>query len=653
MSNRSAVAAAPPGSADGSMTHREILTILSGLMAGMFLAALDQTVVSTAIRTISDDLNGISLQAWVTTAYLITSTIATPLYGKLSDIYGRRPFYLLAISLFVIGSLACTFATSMYMLAAFRAFQGLGAGGLMSLSLAIMADILPPRERAKYQGYFMAVFGTSSVLGPLIGGLFAGANSILGIAGWRWVFLINVPIGLIALCVVAKVLHIPHTPRPHKIDYWGAAALVIGLVPLLTIAEQGQGWGWGSPVVIVLAIIGVVGLIAFVVIESKMGDDALIPLRLFKSRNFSLMQGAGLLVGMAMFGAILTLPLFLQIVRGATPTESGLQMLAMTIGMMSASVISGQLTAKTGRYKIFPQIGMALVFVGAVLLALNLKIDTPNIWLWGMIFIIGFGVGNCMQSLTIATQNSVEAKDMGVATSAATFFRQVGGTLGVAVFLSMLFSAMPKNIGKELTAANSDPAFQQAAAANAHSSDPAVVQRSIEQMGAQMQDDTSFLQRIPSVLAHPFQQGFVDSMHPVFWAAAAVAVVAFILLLFFKETPLRTVSALQEQTRAASEAARQQRERTGDTVAAASDIGDGPTVGAMAASTAAVGAGGQVVEHAVAPDDGQDGSAGSPGRRGEHQLDDSSVPVQDRLAGLRPDQVNRADLPHGRHRSND
>ena len=245
MSEITAPAAAPTRPAIG-LTHKQISTILIGLMAGMFLAALDQTIVSTSIRVIGDDLGGLSLQAWVTTAYLITSTVTTPLYGKLSDIYGRRPLFITAITLFIIGSLACSFSQSMYQLAAFRAFQGLGAGGLFSLALAILADIVPPRERAKYQGYFLAVFGTSSVIGPIVGGFFAGAETILGITGWRWVFLINVPIGLIALAIVMRVLHIPHTRHNHRIDWWGAAALIVGIVPLLVVAEQGRQWGWGS-----------------------------------------------------------------------------------------------------------------------------------------------------------------------------------------------------------------------------------------------------------------------------------------------------------------------------------------------------------------------------------------------------------------------
>jgi len=234
----SATVAAPRASAE--LSHRQILTILSGLMMGMFLAALDQTIVATSIRTIADDLHGLSIQAWATTAYLITATISTPLYGKLSDLYGRRPWFITAIVLFVVGSLLSGLADSMYQLAAARAFQGLGAGGLFSLALTIIGDIVPPRERAKYQGYFLAVFGTSSVLGPVVGRFFAGQATVLGITGWRWVFLINVPIGIAALAVVARNLHLPHTRRDHRIDWPGAVALVIGLVPLLTVAEQGR-----------------------------------------------------------------------------------------------------------------------------------------------------------------------------------------------------------------------------------------------------------------------------------------------------------------------------------------------------------------------------------------------------------------------------
>ena len=273
----------------GELTHRQILTILVGLMLGMFLAALDQTVVSTAIRTIADDLGGLSQQAWATTAFLITSTITTPLYGKLSDIYGRKPLFLTAISIFLIGSVTCTFAQSMYQLAAFRALQGIGAGGLFSLALTILGDIVPPRERARYQGFFLAVFGTSSVLGPVIGGLLAGAPTILGLDGWRWIFLVNVPIGAVALVVVAKVLNVPHISRGRpRIDWPGAVLLAVGLVPLLIVAEQGRTWGWGSATAVVCYVVGAVGLLLFGLVERWYGDDALLPLRLFRNSVFSL-----------------------------------------------------------------------------------------------------------------------------------------------------------------------------------------------------------------------------------------------------------------------------------------------------------------------------------------------------------------------------
>ena len=428
------------------MTHRAIIFVIFGLMAGMFLSALDQTVVGTAIRTIGDDLHGLSQQAWVTTAYLIVSTISTPIYGKLSDIFGRRPLFIFAIVVFVIGSILASFSTSMLELAAFRAVQGLGAGGLMSMPLAIMGDILAPRERAKYQGYFLAVFGVSSLLGPLIGGLFAGADEILGIAGWRWVFLINVPIGIVALGIVLRFLHIPkHPTHSVRIDWWGATTVIVALVPLLLVAEQGREWGWDSPLAIGCYIVGGLGVIAFVIVEMLMKDDALIPLKLFRSSTFSMATVIGVFVGFGMFGAMLTIPLYLQLVMGATPTESGLQMLPMILGMMVASIGSGQLIARTGRYRIFPILGTAFLSIGFFWLT-RLQYDGSYWYMAGGMLLIGLGLGQLMQTLTIASQNSVGLRDMGVATSASTFFRQIGGTLGTAVLLSLMFTLMPQNI---------------------------------------------------------------------------------------------------------------------------------------------------------------------------------------------------------------
>jgi EmrB/QacA subfamily drug resistance transporter len=544
------VGGSTPDARPGEFTHRQILTIMSGLMLGMFLAALDQTIVATSIRTIGDDLHGLSVQAWVTTAYLTTSTISTPLYGKLSDLYGRKPFFLTAITVFVIGSALCSFATSMYMLAGFRALQGLGAGGLFSLALAIIGDIVSPRERARYQGYFLAVFGTSSVLGPVVGGFLAGQDTLLFLSGWRWVFLVNVPIGLVALVVVAKVLNIPHTRREHRIDVWGAVWLTVGLVPLLVVAEQGREWGWGSGRALLCYVVGVAGVALFVDAERRIGDDALIPLRFFANRTFSLTSAVGVIVGMGMFGGLACLPLYLQIVKGVSPTESGLQLLPLTAGLMVSSVVAGQTISRTGRYKLFPVVGSAFMFVGLLLLS-RITADTPYWRTAVCTLVFGLGLGQVMQPITLAVQNAMPPQDIGVATSSATFFRQMGGTLGTAVFLSVLFSTVGDRIGTAFRGSATDPAFQAALR------DPAVLSNPANQpilgalkSGAAGQttiDDTSFLNNASAILARPFKVGFSDSVDLVFMLAAGVVVVAFLLLLALPELPLRTRSGLAEQ----------------------------------------------------------------------------------------------------------
>jgi EmrB/QacA subfamily drug resistance transporter len=429
------------------MSHRQILLVIYALMAGMFLASLDQTIVGTAIRTIGDDLHGLNDQAWVTTAYLITSTIAVPIYGKLSDIFGRRPLYIFGIVVFLVGSLMSSFSTSMFMLAGFRAFQGIGAGALMSLPLAIMGDILAPRERAKYQGYFLAVFGISSVIGPLIGGLFAGTPFILGITGWRWVFLINVPIAVIALAMVLTFLHLPkfHKATKPRIDWWGATAVVVTLVPVLLVAEEGGTWGWSSAAAIACYVIAAVALVSFILIERYMKEDAIIPLGLFRSRTFSMATILGVLVGFGMFGALLTLPLYLQIVFGLSPTNSGFASLPLMAGLLIASIGSGQIISRTGKYRIFPVTGTIFLAAGYLVLTF-LTYDKPLWFIFIAMFLIGLGLGQMMQTLTLASQNSVLPTQMGVATGASTFFRQIGGTLGVAVLLSVLFAALPGNI---------------------------------------------------------------------------------------------------------------------------------------------------------------------------------------------------------------
>ena len=554
-------------SSNGGLSHRQIMTILSGLMLGMFLAALDQTIVSTAIRTIGDDLNGLSIQAWVTTAFLITSTITTPLYGKLSDIYGRKPLFMLAITIFITGSALCGLAQSMYMLAGFRAFQGLGAGGLMSLALAIIGDIIPPRERARYQGYFMAVFATSSVLGPVVGGFFAGTSSIFGVTGWRWIFYINVPVGIFALVVVQAVLKLDHTPRQARIDWNGAGALVVGLVPLLIVAEQGRTWGWGSPGALACYVIGAFGVALFVWVEGRMGDDALIPLRLFRGRVFALGSVQSTIIGMGMFGGLAALPLYLQIVKGASPTKSGLLLLPLVLGIMVFSLVAGQITSRTGHYKIFPVLGSVLL-VASLLVMTQVGADTP-LWQTDLYMaVFGAGLGLSMQTIILSMQNSVDGRDMGVATASATFFRQIGATLGTAIFLSILFSSAGTKITSEYQSAQSSPSFQ--AAAKAHPDQLKTVTSSGDL------NNTDFLKGLDSTLAHPFRVGFSDAMDLVFLVGGLVLVIAFVLAVLTKEVPLRTVSG--QQAAAAAAAARTAAPVPAEDTPA--DAGDDPAVAA-------------------------------------------------------------------------
>jgi len=525
-------------------------------MAGMFLSALDQSVVGTAMRTIADDLKGLELQAWVTTAYLITSTIVTPIYGKLGDIFGRRRLFLIAISIFVFGSLLSAFASTMYELAAYRAVQGLGAGGLFALALTILSDIASPRERARYQGYILAVFATSSVLGPVIGGLFAGAGQIVGIAGWKYIFLINVPLGALALFLVWKFLHVPHTPVKHRIDWLGAITIVVGVVPMLLVAENGRDWGWGSTLALSMYALSAVGIVAFIFAERAAGEEAILPLKLFSNRTFTLTTVLGVIVGVGMFGGMMTLPMLLQIVNGVTPTQSGFLMLPMVLGLMTATMVSGQVTSRTGKYKIFMVLGTGMLMTGYISL-FGYHYDTP-IWLLSLsMVVIGLGLGQLMQTLTLAAQNSVEAKDIGVATSSTMFFRQMGGTLGVAVFISILFNRLPdaikaslanKDVQAGLQAASTDQALSQkdqgmATGLYMASQHPEVPMPS---GGPSLSTDSSFLTGLDPRIARPFLMGFADSAVLVFVAAAAVVSIAFVISWVIKVPVLRTKSASEE-----------------------------------------------------------------------------------------------------------
>jgi EmrB/QacA subfamily drug resistance transporter len=442
----------------------------------------------------------------------------------------------------------CGLANSMYELAAFRAVQGIGAGGLMSLALAIIGDIVPPRERSKYQGYFMAVFGTSSVLGPVIGGALAGQSSLLGVTGWRWIFYVNVPLGILAFVTVMRNLNLPHTRREHRIDWPGALALIVTLVPLLIVAEQGRTWGWGSGRALLCYAVGAVGLVAFLLAERAYRDDALLPLRMFGNRTFSVSSLSSIVLGAGMFGGILLLPQYLQIVHGSSPTLAGLQMIPLVLGIMTGSIISGQTIARTGKYKLFPLVGVVFIVTALVLMSSIVSATTHWATLVPMMVLLGLGLGFNFQPVILAVQNAVSPREIGVATSSVTFFRQMGGTIGTAAFLSILFSTLTGKITDAYAAARGTAAFQQAAAA--HPEQLQALQGTAG--GGGSFGDTSFIQRLDPALAAPFKTGFSDSIDLVFLVAAVVVALGFFVLLFLPQLALRNQSALQARAEGAA-----------------------------------------------------------------------------------------------------
>lgn len=524
---------ATPARAPGEvLTHRQTLTVMVGLMLGMFLSSLDQTIVSTSIYTIANDLDGLSLQAWATTAYLITSTVSTPLYGKLSDIFGRRPLYLAAILIFLAGSLYAGSVHSMTELAIARGIQGMGAGGLLALALTIIGDIVALKDRAKYQGYFMSVFGISSVLGPVVGGAFAGSANILGFDGWRWVFFINLPIGLAALAVVFFFLHLPVKHIKQKIDYWGAAAITLAIVPLLLVAEEGRTWGWTSVNSWICYGLGVVGIIAFLLVERRAGDYALIPLRLFRNITFGLSSLLNFIIGIGMFGAIAMLPMYLQLVKGLTPTEAGLMMITFTVGILFGSITAGRTISASGVFRIFPILGTAILTAAAVVMGLSLGVDT-ELWVPGLIAVFfGIGLGFCMQPLTLAMQVSVPPKDMGVGTSTAAFFRSMGGAVGTAVFISMLFTLAADKIASGMKDAIGSADYLKVLKDPAVATNPANAKLyDFFKNGATNDslNDTSWLHHANPTLTRPILEGFAQSIDTVMLTAAALTGLAFLI----------------------------------------------------------------------------------------------------------------------------
>ncbi|MGQ0848687.1 MAG: MDR family MFS transporter [Actinomycetota bacterium] len=417
------------------MTHRQILVVLSGLMLGLFLAALDQTIVATALPTIVGELGGLEHLSWVVTAYLLASTVTAPLYGKISDLYGRKVVFQTAIVLFLVGSAVCGLSQNMAQLIIFRGLQGLGAGGLMVMAFTIIGDVVSPRERGRYQGYFGAVFAMASIAGPLLGGW------LVDNADWRWVFYINIPIGLIALFVTGTVLNLDFHRHEHKIDYAGAALLVAGVSSILLVTVWGgTQYEWSSPLIIGLALFGGVMIGLFLWWEART-EEPILPLRLFSDRTFSLSSAAGFIVGVGMFGGIVFLPLFLQIVVGASATNSGLLLLPMMAGIIATSVGGGRIITRTGQYKRYPVIGAVLSTIALYLLS-TMEVGTNLLTVSIYMLVLGAGLGLIMQVLVLAVQNAVDPRDMGVATSSSTFFRSLGGSIGTALFGAIFTSRL-------------------------------------------------------------------------------------------------------------------------------------------------------------------------------------------------------------------
>jgi EmrB/QacA subfamily drug resistance transporter len=506
-------------------THREIMVILGGLMTGLLLAALDQTIVSTALKSIVEDFDGLNHYTWVVTAYLLTSTASTPLYGKISDIYGRRIVFQFAIVTFLIGSFLAGASQNMTQLIATRALQGLGAGGLMALTFVIIGDIVPPRERGRYQGYFGAVWGLSSVAGPLLGGFFSDHATILGITGWRWIFYINLPFGIAALLITSAVLHIPKVKRDHKIDYLGALLMVTGTVSiLLTVSIYGPEHGWLDPRTISYFVAGLVLVGLFIYWESK-AQEPILPLELFKNHTFTLTSILGAVIGAGMFGAIVMLPLYLQVVKGASATEAGLKLIPLMLGIVSTSIFSGKAISKSGKYKKFPVMGTTLMTIG-ILLMVTLTRETPFWQLSIFSILVGAGLGLSMQTIVIALQNSVDFKDMGVATSSNTFFRSLGSVFGTALFGSILTNRVTHYL---------QSGFTELAATN-----PSAVSGFDPEKLKQLSSNTAVLKDLPVLVQNTALDAFVNSFHVVFLAAAPVTALGIIFALMLREVPLRT-----------------------------------------------------------------------------------------------------------------
>ncbi len=488
--------------------RRRILLIIGALMLGMLLAALDQTIVSTALPTIVGDLKGGSHIAWVITAYLLATTVSTPLWGKLGDQYGRKIFFQAAIVIFLIGSILSGLSTSMIMLIAFRAVQGLGSGGLMVGAQAIVGNIVSPRERGRYVGLFGAVFGFASVVGPLLGGVFVDNLS------WRWIFYINVPIGVIALVVVASQVPGQLSRVHHVIDYLGTLVLSAAATSLILLTSLGgTTYPWRSAPIYLLGVAGVLLIGLFVLVERRAAEPVL-PLHLFKLRTFSVTSLVGFIVGFAMFGAITYLPAFFQVVRGISPTISGLYLLPLMAGLLVVSITSGQIISKTGKYRFFPIAGTALMTLGMYLLSL-MGVDTSTLQDAAYMLVLGMGIGGVMQVLVIIVQNGVPHSELGVATSGATFFRSIGGSFGTAIFGAIFSNVLVSNLAKHLHGVSLPHGFSAADATPA------------------------LLSHLPAAVHAGFVAGYAESIQTVFLVAVPIAALAFLATWLIPQVELK------------------------------------------------------------------------------------------------------------------